>query len=325
MCALLLVGALAVTAFAADEEETDLVFSIKGAEGNPGDIINIEVYLEKNPGTWACKFETRFNERYFTLLSVDNGEVFTDGEFQKSLLTKRGKYEYYAEGNDPNVNNSNTGLILTLTFEINEATPAGEYDFSIYFPDDGYGWFFDGSTLMDEVVHYTVSAKNIATVKVGGSGSTDSAVDDTTAAAPSDGDVVTDKDTDGGKAPETQKPAPGLPVYEVVTDEAGDVKRDEDGSVVTKHAVDSDGNFLYYETDRDGDVVTDEDGKNVEFADTTGAETTAASTTGAAQDESAEGGFSPYKIILIAAVGAVIVGAIIVIIVLTRPKKKDEE
>lgn len=329
MCAVLLMGTFAVTAFAAkDKEETDVVFSIKGTEGKPGDIITIEVYLDKNPGTWACKFETHFNERYFTLLSVDNGDVFTDSEFMKSLLTKRGKYEYYAEGHDFDVNNYNTGLILTLTFEINAETPAGEHDISLYFPDDGYGWFFDGASLMGEVVHYTVSAKNVATVKVGKADG--AAVDTDEATKPSDDTTASsgDKDTEANKAPETQKPAPGLPVYEVVTDENGDVKRDEDGSVVTKHAYDSNGDFLYYETDRDGDVVTDEDGKNVEFADTTGKdeETTKAPDSGAdTTTDGAAGGFSAYKIILIAAVGAVIVGAIIVVIVLTRPKKKDEE
>ncbi len=326
MCAILLVGTLAVTVFAAKEEETDLIFSVKGAEGNPGDIIDIEVYLDKNPGTWACKFETHFNERYFTLLSVDNGDVFTDSEFMKGLLTKRGKYEYYAEGHDPNVNNHNTGLILTLTFEINKEAPAGEHDISIFFPDNGEGWFFDMSNFPEETIQYTVSCKNVATVKIG---KNDGAPADTDASTkPSDETTAAgDKETETNKAPETMKPAPGLPVYEVVTDDEGDVKRDEEGGVVTKHAYDSNGNFLYYETDRDGDVVTDEDGKNVEFADTTGKdeETTKAPDAGSDGSEGdATGGFSAYKVILIAAVGAVIVGAIIVIIVLTRPKKNEK-
>ncbi len=334
MCAVLLMGTFAVTAFAAKEEETDIVFSVKGAEGKPGDVITVDVYVDKNEGTWACMFETHFNERYLTLVSVKNGDVFSNGEFQKALLTQRGKYIYYAEGNNPDVNNYNTGLILSLTFEINKDCPAGDHDVSIYFPDNGEGWFFDIKKFPEEIIERTVSCKNVGTVKVEGGNSVDTSApdaDDTTSAKDPDNKDTgsgVDKETEKDKAPETMKPAPGLPVYEVVTDDNGDVKRDEEGSVVTKHAYDSNGDFLYYETDRDGDVVTDEDGKNVEFADTTGKDDESTKAPESGDDtttDGATGGFSAYKVILIAAVGAVIVGAIIVIIVLTRPKKNEKD
>lgn len=334
LCFMLLVSMLAVSVFAEgepnDEVEADIEFSIGDATGKPGEIITVDVFLDKNIGTWACCFDMHFNERYFTLLSVDNGDVYTDGEFVKSKLTNRGKYRYYAEGNDPDINNYNTGLILTLTFEVNEETPSGVYDFKMNIPDDGKGWFFDGSEFPDYPTVYTVACTKTGVVEI----ITDNQYDNTEVPDTDSGDD-TNLNEDTNSLPESNDQQndnsdrgdlPGIPVYDYVEDEEGNLVTDADGEYVKTPAKDDNGNLLYYETDKYNEVVTDENGDNVTIVDTAekvpGSETAEDTTTGT--DDGSEGGFSPYKIILIAAVAAVVIGAIIVIIVLTRPKKEKE-
>ena len=57
LTAVILVSAMAVTAFAA----TDVELSAKGATGTPGDTVEVEVYLDKNPGIWCAMFHVTFN------------------------------------------------------------------------------------------------------------------------------------------------------------------------------------------------------------------------------------------------------------------------
>lgn len=313
LCAVLLFGMLSIPAFAA----SDIEFSMEGAEGTPGDTVEVKVYVDKNPGFWAAKFHTNFNDRYFTLLSVENGDVFTDGEFSKGLLTNRGYYVYYAEGRDYDVNIEKTGLILTLTFEISKACPNGEHEISLSFPDDGEGWFIDATEFPDFETVFSIECTKTAKITVTGS---DATVSDETTAAP-------EVSTDAEGRPVTP-PAPGIPVTEAVTDSKGEDVKDEDGNVVTQEVVDEDGKVIYYETDDKGEVVTDDKGESVTFAETTAKapdenadpdETTGED--GSGDDESS---FPVKKVVLIAAIAAVVVGAVIVIIVVTKKEKEDK-
>ncbi|MBQ4066512.1 MAG: hypothetical protein IJD22_02590 [Clostridia bacterium] len=326
LCFVLLFGMLSVFV-AADDNETDIEFSMTDASGKPGEIITVEVYLDKNVGTWATCFEIVFNERYFTLLSVENGDVYTDGEYVKSKLTNRGRYRYYAEGTDYNVNVTNTGLIATFNFEISESAPAGDYAMRLFFPDDGKGWFFDATEFPDYLTVFTVAATNDSKITV---------INDSETAAPdTDAPVDGSNSTDSTDAPAddttVENDLPGIPVYDNVTDADGNLATDTNGDYIKTPARDDKGNLLYYETDKYNEVVTDEKGDNVTFADTTATpESTGdkvSDSQTAANNSGTEGekNSSAYKIILIAAVAAVVVGAIIVVIVLTRPKKNEKE
>ena len=257
-------------------------------------------------------FEVKFDDRYFRLLSVENGEVFSDAEFVKSVLTNKGSYRYYAEGRNPDVNNHNTGLILTLTFEVSQACVNGAHDITLFFPDDGYGWYFDGSDFPDFDTIYTVSCTKDAKVVVTGSDATESP-----------------ETKPNGEIKETTaetKPAPGIAVTEAVINDNGETVKNDDGSVVTQEVKDEDGNIVYYETDEVGEIVTDEAGEAVTFVDTTapapGADKKDDKTTGADGSEKAK--LTPQKIILIAAICAVVVGSIVIIIVVTKPKKNKD-
>ncbi len=309
LCAVMLIGAFAVTSFARD---TEINFSVSTVEGTPGDTVEVEVYLDKNPGTWSAYFNTCFNSRYFTLLSVENGEVFSDGEFGKSLLTNNGFYTYYAESANYDKNNTNTGVILTLTFEITKACPNGAHDITLEFPDDGEGWFFDATEFPDFETVFDVSCTKAGSIIVTGSDATESPETD------KGGDIIEPSET---------KPAPGIPVTEAVTNESGETVKNDDGSVMTEEVKDSDGNIIYYETDDKGEVVTDEEGGSVTFVDTTATPggTTGADGNGNDGGEPEKNELSPYKIILIAAIAAVVIGAVIVIIVVAKPKKEEKE
>lgn len=333
LCAALLCGMFAMNTFAADTEAettaepTDVQFSMKGTEGRPGDTIDVEVYLDVNPGTWACRFDTYFNDRYFTLLSVENGDVFTDGEYVKSLLTNRGYYSYYAEGSQFDVNNHNTGLILTLTFEISQAAPNGVHEITMGFPDGGYGWFFDGTDYPEFETQYTVSCTKVATVVVKDSEATANL--DTN----SKGEVIEPSET---------KPAPGIAMTEAVTNEEGEVVYNSDGTPVTEVVKDEAGQIIYYESDENGEIVTDDAGEPVVstelVTDMQGnpvdpeaeTETTALDP---ADDTDGDGvpdvkisffEANKYKIILTLSVVAVVIGAIVVIVIVTKNNKKIE-
>ncbi len=326
LCAALLFGMFAMNTLAADteaDEPTDVQFSMKGAEGRPGDTIDVEVYLDVNPGTWACRFDTYFNDRYFTLLSVENGDVFTDGEFVKSLLTNRGYYSYYAEGSQFDVNNHNTGLVLTLTFEISQAAPNGVHDITMGFPDDGYGWFFDGTDYPEFETQYSVSCTKAASVIVTGSDATANL--DTN----SKGEVIEPSET---------KPAPGIPMTEAVTNDEGETVYNDDGTPLTQAVKDENGDIIYYESDENGEIVTDDAGEPVVstelVTDPEGNPIDPEAVTTVANDADGDGvpdekvSFfeqHKYKIILTLSVVAVVIGAIVVIVIVTKNNKKDED
>lgn len=301
LCAVMLISCLVVTSFARD---TEINFSVNTVEGQPGDTVDVEVYLDKNPGTWAAKFNVCFDGRYFTLLSVDNGDVFTDGEFGKSLLTNDGFYTYYAQGDNFDENNSNTGLILTLTFEITSAAPNGSHSITLEFPDNGAGWFIDATEAPDFDTEFDVSCTKNGAIIVTGSDATES--------------PETTPDGEIDETPNT-KPAPGKPVTEVVTNGIGEDVTNDDGSVMTQQSTDTAGNPIYYETDKEGSVVTGDNGEEITFADTTKAPEQNGN---GSEDESK--GTPAQKIILICAIAAVVIGAIVVIIVVTKSEKKKD-
>lgn len=305
LCAIMLTGILSVAAFA---KETDMEFSIKGAEGEPGDTVDVEVYLDKNAGTWAMKFLVCFDSKALKLKDVTNGTVYGDSDFTKSVLTNDGYYIYYAQMASPTVNNTATGLVLTLSFEITERATNGYHNVWLTFPDNGIGWFFDANDLNnDRTVPDDGAVKTVVTV----SGS-----DATSELETDDKGVIADKET---KAPVTA----------YVTDTDGEIVTDDKGTketyVVENGKIED---VPQYVTDTNGDYVRDEDGKlETVYLDKDGNvidKTTAAGDTTSASGTDNEGSQTKRKLIIIAAVAAVVVATVIIIIVVTSAKKKTE-
>ncbi len=169
----LLASMLAVSASAA----ADIEFSITDAEGEAGDIVEVEVSVDKNAGVYGMGFYAIYDSRCFDLVSVTNGEVFADKEFISNVEPDdSGKFWYYAEtsNNSLTTNNENTGVIMTLEFKILKAAPNGEYPITLAFGDKGDnpdGWFFGIENYMSsgEYSKRTVELVDEGIIKVGGS------------------------------------------------------------------------------------------------------------------------------------------------------------
>ena len=78
----MLMGCLIIGTSAA----TDLEFSMKGASGKPDDTVTVDVNLDKNTGTWCAKVEIIYDNRYLSLISVDNGDVYKNSEYTTSAM-----------------------------------------------------------------------------------------------------------------------------------------------------------------------------------------------------------------------------------------------
>lgn len=306
LSAILLLSVFTVLTYAA---EPDMQFSLKGSTGKPGDTVKVEVYLDKNPGTWAALFHLCFDTKVLKLKDVQNGEVFANSEFTKAPLDNDGFYRYYGQS-DALKNNTKTGLIMTAEFEVTEKAVNGYHDVWLEFPDNGEGWFFD---VDNNDINRTVPAdKDVkAAVTVFGSSAT--------------GEPVTD---DKGLVAETD-PAKETkaPVTAYVTDADNNFVTDEKGAIETyivpsgkqedapQYVTDSDGNFA---RDDNGNLETyyvNDKGEIVEKTEVT--------TQGA--DDSKKDDSTLHKVLIIAACAAVAVAVVIIIVVITTSKRKEKK
>ncbi len=260
----LLVSMLAVNVSAA----SDIEFSISNAKGEPGDIVEVEVKVDKNSGTWGMRFNIVFDSRCFDLIAVENGEVFSNGEYEDGVIDDSGVFTYYAEGSGFK-NNTKTGTIATLQLKILKAAPNGSYDITIEFPDHVGGYFFalDGDDL--DPVECTVELTENGKVTVTGSDA--ESLPETTAPTETESDA-----DESGNGYVTEM------VTEFVTDADGEIVTDAEGApVVTevpvavpqKNPISTDGETadekkepeteVVYVTDAEGEQVTEHDGAPV--------------------------------------------------------------
>lgn len=293
----LLLSIFAVSAFAADDT---VKLSVEGAEGKPGDIVEVHVYMDENPGLWACAFNVVYNASYFQLGDVENGEVFSDSAFLKSTIAPTGRYWFYASYSNPDDETTETGLLLTLRFKILETAPNGAHNVSLDLERGGDGWFIkvgpDG-----EAMDLTIDAGSPSQIRV-----TDSA-----ATAPATEPVTTNPDGEE----ETTAEVTGRPETEYVTDEEGYVVRDEDNTpitqVVTQAVTDAAGETVY---DADGNVVT-------EIVTEPIPETSEEVSTQNNEEETQQN-TGMRTIILISGIILLVVAAVIIVIILYNARKK---
>lgn len=129
----------------------DVDFSVTDVSGKVGETVSVTVNMTKNPGIWSARLTVRFDPDALKLIDVYNGEVFTNGEFSKSLLTNRGYYLFYAQ-RDLLSDTVKTGKLMTLEFEVLPGAGKGTEVF-LEFPDGGMGWFFSSACPTED---YTV-------------------------------------------------------------------------------------------------------------------------------------------------------------------------
>ena len=297
MAAALLLSMLAVSAFAADDRVT---LSIEGAEGKPGDIVEVHVYMDENPGLWAAAFNVSYNPAYFQLGDVENGDVFSDSAFTKSVISPNGNYWFYAQYQDDKDETTETGLLLTLRFKILETAPNGAHSVSLDLRNGGDGWFIkvgpDG-----EAMDLTINAGSPSQIRV----------TDSSATAPATEPVTTNPDGEE----ETTTEVTGRPATEYVTDEEGYVVRDEDGAPVTQVVTQA-------VTNAEGETVYDPDGNVVTEIVTEPIPVTSEDSSNENNGEESQQNTRMHTLILIAGIVLLVVAAVIIVIVLYNARKK---
>lgn len=296
LVAVLLFSVLAVNIFAADDK---VVLSLKGAEGKPGDIVEVQIFLDENPGLWACGFDVVYNASYFQLGDVENGDVFSDAAFTKSLITPTGSYRFLAMVPGTSFENVyETGLLCTLRFKILEAAPNGNHNISIQLTPGNNIVRADSE---DEVTPFKPEIDEPAFIKVSGSEATAPVTDASTTSA----ENTEDKSED----------TTGRPVTAYVTDADNYVVRDDDNvpvtQVVTKAVTDEDGDPVY---DENGDPVT-------EIVTETLAETHHQDPD---DEEEGQKNIGMKKIILIVGIILLVVAAAVIVVILFNARKKDD-
>lgn len=296
LVAVLLFSVLAVNIFAADDK---VVLSLKGTEGKPGDIVEVQVFLDENPGLWACGFDVVYNASYFQLGDVENGDVFSDAAFTKSLITPTGSYRFLAMVPGTSFENVyETGLLCTLRFKILDAAPNGNHNISIQLTPGNNIVRADSE---DEVTPFKPEIDEPAFIKVSGSEATAPVTDASTTSA---------EDTED-KSEDTT----GRPVTAYVTDADNYVVRDDDNvpvtQVVTKAVTDEDGDPVY---DENGDPVT-------EIVTETLAETHHQDPD---DEEEGQKNIGMKKIILIVGIILLVVAAAVIVVILFNARKKDD-
>lgn len=321
----ILVSLFAVNAAAAG---ADIQFSLTDAAGKPGDTVKVDVKLDKNIGTWGARLYITYDSRCFELISVTNGEIFTNSEYEASEINNdAGEYVYYAESSDFDKNNEKTGVLATLEFKILKAAPNGDYEVGIdlsvrphsnpaltYRPG---GYFFDCTT--NPVTERSVEMTKAGIITVSGS------------------DAVTLPETEPVTEPVTEKvtsPETNVNTYEtemvteIITDDKGEAVTDEEGKVlvtevpiaipsVPQHTQETTGTdteretMVVYVTDAEGEQVTDEKG--------------AAVTTHVYVED--DGSPINTVVLVICVAAAAVAIALIVVVVITSRKndKKDDE
>ncbi len=304
MCAIMLCTGLIVGTSAA----TDVEFSVKGASGKPDDTVSFDVYIDKNNGIWSGEICVYYDNRYFSLVSYENGTVFKKSEVTASPLTAEDKgvgcFTYFAALNNENGVTEETGLFVRLNFQILKVCPNGNHEIKLVFPNDGVGWFIVpkvDSKGNFSAIDKSVSCTNKAYITVSGS---DATVDETT---DENGFVVTTRDGETTAAP----------VTDFVTDDSGKLIKNEDGSYETYVVTDKDQVPPKYEYDSDGNPVTDDDGVPVTeepgyVKDTTGAPDTTEIKRHETEKRNKMGKAAVIVCIAVAAVAAVVIIIVIV-------------
>ncbi len=288
LTAALLLSLFAVQVFAA---ENSVSISIKGAQGKPGDIVEVQLYMDENPGLWCCGLDVVYNPSYFQLGDV---EMFSDAAFVKSRITPTGNYRFYAQYNTDE-NTDKTGVLATFYFKILEAAPNGSHNISINLPDGNWILKVLPGYKQEDV---TVNIGDAATIKVTDSAATAPAKDPTT------GDVSGTNDNSENTT--------GRPVTKHVTDDESYAVTDKDGKyvteVVTSVVTDSNGDTQY---DEAGNPVTEIVTETLPATDSTQPE----------NEDDAQKNAGMKRIILIVGIILLVVAAGIILVILYNARK----
>jgi hypothetical protein len=120
------------------ETQPPTVLSVKGTTAKSGDkAVTVTVELSGNPGILGMDFDVYYDDAVMTLVDAkstieDPGCVFTPPAYYRNPTAFLWDFQDAGWAAD--------GTILTLTFDISETAPAGEYEVKLMY---SYGNIFD--------------------------------------------------------------------------------------------------------------------------------------------------------------------------------------
>ena len=114
------VGAVTVGTKPVVKNEDTFIITVDNKTVTPGSTFSIAVNVEQNPGVGYLRLTPKYDKTVFTLKSAENGSVLTDDYTEDINLVWNEKAE-----------NTKTGKLVILTFDVKENAPKGQYEISI--------------------------------------------------------------------------------------------------------------------------------------------------------------------------------------------------
>lgn len=131
VAAMLVTGLLAVIpGTAADLPESDLYTHVTGEISSDKSTLTVTTEIGNNPGLWCYKSRLSYNASALKLVSVTNGNVWSDNEYIPANINNN-PVTYYAQYAAALSNNASNGVIAVYTFEILDANANFNVNLSI--------------------------------------------------------------------------------------------------------------------------------------------------------------------------------------------------
>lgn len=86
----------------------------------------ITISLNGNSGIWGIKFQVGYDHSALTLSSVNNGEIFSDGDVTMPETLDKKEFVYFASSNSLKDITEN-GVVVTLNFKVADYAAEGKY------------------------------------------------------------------------------------------------------------------------------------------------------------------------------------------------------
>ena len=99
---------------------------VNTAYGKPGEVIEVTLDLQKNPGILGMILSLEYDETAMRLLSVENGEAVSDVLTLTPSKTLNSGVRFVWDGLEVNSTDIKNGTLLTLKFEISDSVTIGK-------------------------------------------------------------------------------------------------------------------------------------------------------------------------------------------------------
>ncbi len=123
--------AFGMVSFAADGEA---VISVSDASGKPGDVVEIQIIVENNPGIAVAGIHVNYDNSVMKIVEVADGKIWGENMHSPDLTPCPYKLFWFNPIITENI--SANGVVATLKFEILQDAKAGKYPISLNYDFD---------------------------------------------------------------------------------------------------------------------------------------------------------------------------------------------